>query len=155
LFARQLRAFQQGLNETGYVEGRNVAIEYRWAEGKVDRLLPLAADLVSRRVAAIATSTDTAALATKAATTVDAVPVAFLIASDPVARGLVASLARPGRNLTGVTSLNIGVGPKRLEMMHELFPRATSAALLVNPANPTSFESITKETQAAARTLGL
>jgi putative tryptophan/tyrosine transport system substrate-binding protein len=151
LFARQVRAFQQGLSEMGYAEGRNVSIEYRWAEGQADRLLPLATDLVSRGVAVIATSTSDAALAAKKATTV--IPVVVLTAGDPVASGLVASLARPGGNVTGVTSLNIDVVPKRLELMHELISRAASIAVLVNPANPVNAERITKDCQAAARTL--
>jgi putative ABC transport system substrate-binding protein len=149
----QLRAFHQGLSEMGYAEGSNLAIEYRWAEGQPDRLRPLATELASRPVAVIATSTSVAALAAKAATTV--IPIVTLIAGDPIADGLVPSLNRPGGNLTGVTSLNIDVGPKRLEFLHELMPQATSAALLVNPANPAAAERMINATQAAARVLGV
>jgi putative tryptophan/tyrosine transport system substrate-binding protein len=153
LMARQLRAFQQGLNEAGYAEGRNVAIEYRWAGGQSDLLPVLAADLISHHVTAIATSTNPAALAAKAASTV--VPIVFLSAGDPVRSGIVSSLARPGGNLTGITSLNNDVASKRLELLHDLIPQATSLALLVNPANPTNSETHIKNSQAAARRLGL
>jgi putative tryptophan/tyrosine transport system substrate-binding protein len=150
----RMRAFHKGLSETGYVEGRNVAIEYRWANGQNDRLPPLAADLVGRQVTVLAAPGSTpAALAAKTATTT--VPIVFEIASDPVGLGLVASLARPGGNITGVTSLNAEVGPKRLELMHELVPTANVIGLLVNPTNPNLAEPTTKNLQAAARTLGL
>ena len=153
-WARRMRAFHQGLSETGYVEGRNVATEYRWAEGQNDRLPPLAADLVGRQVTVIAAPGSTpAALAARAATTT--IPIVFEVASDPVAIGLVASLARPGGNITGVTSLNAEVGPKRLELMHELVPTATVVGLLVNPTNPNLAEPTTRNLHAAARTLGL
>ena len=149
--ARELAAFQQGLREAGYVEGQNVVIEYRWAEGQYDRLPALAAQLIGRPVAAIvATGTDFATRAAKAATTT--IPIVFHTAGDPVQSGLVASLNRPGGNLTGVTSLNVEVGPKRLELMHELLPRATTIALLINPNNPNT-EAALRETQAAARIL--
>jgi putative tryptophan/tyrosine transport system substrate-binding protein len=150
--ARQLRAFQQGLNEAGYAEGRNVAIEYRWAGGQWDLLPVLAADLISHHVTALATSTDRAALAAKAASTV--VPIVFLSAGDPVRSGIVSSLARPGGNLTGITSLNGDLAPKRLELLHDLIPQATSLALLVNPANPNA-EARIKNSQEVARRLGL
>jgi putative ABC transport system substrate-binding protein len=154
LYADILRAFRQGLNETGFVEGRNVAIEFRWAEGQNDRLPALAADLVRRQVTVIAAPGSTpAALAAKAATTT--IPIVFQLGTDPVATGLVASLSRPGGNLTGVTSLNVEVGPKRVELLHELVPTATSIALLVNPTNPALALALSREVQAAGRTLGL
>jgi putative ABC transport system substrate-binding protein len=152
LFARQVHAFHQGLAELGYIESRNVTIEYRWAEGRVDRLEPLAADLVNRRVALIATSTDPAARAAKAATT--SVPIVYLSANDPVATGIIASLAHPGGNVTGVTSLNNGLVAKRLELLRELAPRATSAAFLINPNNPEVAERTTRDAQTAAHQLG-
>jgi putative ABC transport system substrate-binding protein len=152
-FANRLRAFHQGLSETGYVEGRNVAIEYRWAENQVNRLPALAADLVRRQVAVIATPGSTAAaLAAKAATA--SIPIVFQVATDPVAAGLVAGLDRPGGNLTGVTALLVEVGPKLLEMMYELVPAATTMALLVNPTDNPYLESQLRDLLAAARTLG-
>jgi len=145
-------AFLQGLGEAGYIEGRNVAIEYRWAEGQYDRLPAMAAELVQRQVAMIAAATTPAALAAKAATVT--IPIVFTIQGDPVQVGLVASLSRPGGNLTGATQLNVEVGPKLLELLHELVPTATVIALLVNPTNPNA-ERLSKDLQVAARTLGL
>ena len=148
----QLRAFHQGLSETGYVEGRNVAIEYRSSGGQNDRWPALAADLVRRQVAVIALGGLLAALAAKAATTT--IPIVFQMGVDPVAAGLVASLSRPGGNITGVSNLGMELGPKRLELLREMVPTATVFALLVNPANPNT-ETFTKEMQAAARVLGV
>jgi putative ABC transport system substrate-binding protein len=152
-YAPFLLAFHQGLKEAGYTAGENVAVEYRWAEDHYDRLPALAADLVSRRVAVIATPGNMpAALAAKAAT--KTIPIVFLVQGDPVAVGLVASLARPGGNLTGVTGLTSEVGPKRLEMLHAVIPTAT-IALLVNPKNPDLSEPQSQELQVAAGRLGL
>jgi putative tryptophan/tyrosine transport system substrate-binding protein len=154
LYAHVVRAFHQGLSETGYVEGRNVATEYRWAYGQNDRLPALAADLVRRQVAVIAAPASTpAALVAKAVTTT--IPIVFQTAADPVEVGLVASLNRPGGNLTGVATVGLEVGSKRLELLHEVVPTATVMALLVNPTSPSLAESTTKDAQAAARVLGL
>jgi putative tryptophan/tyrosine transport system substrate-binding protein len=152
VWASRLRAFHRGLSETGFVEGRNVAVEYRWAEGQNDRMPGLAADLVHRQVAVIAATGTTEALTAKAATTT--IPIVFTIAADPISSGLVASLNRPGGNLTGVTVLAVEVGPKKLELLRELVPRATVIALLVNPTNSNA-EAQSRDLQAVARTLGL
>jgi putative tryptophan/tyrosine transport system substrate-binding protein len=152
-YAPFLPGFHQGLKEAGYTEGRNVAVEYRWAEDRYDRLPALAADLVDRHVTVIAAPVTPAALAAKAATTT--IPIVFLVGGDPVAIGLVASLARPGGNLTGVTNLTAQVGPKRLELLHALVPTAITVALLVNPSSPELAEPQSQELQVAARSLGL
>jgi putative ABC transport system substrate-binding protein len=153
-FAGRLRAFGQGLSETSYIEGKNVAIEYRWAENQYDRFPALLADLVRRNVTVITAVTGTPpALAAKAATTT--IPIVFVTGRDPVALGLVASLNRPGGNLTGVSTLTVELGPKQLEVLRELVPTATIIALLVNPTNPTNAERLSRDLQAAARILGL
>jgi putative tryptophan/tyrosine transport system substrate-binding protein len=152
-FASRVAAFRQGLGEAGYAEGRNVAIEFRWAEGRHDRLPDLAADLVARQVTVIvAPGGAPAALAAKSATT--SIPIVFEMGADPIAIGLVASLARPGGNLTGVSSLNVEVTPKRLEILHEAIPTGTLVAVLLNPTSPTA-DSQLKQLQQAARTLAL
>jgi putative tryptophan/tyrosine transport system substrate-binding protein len=152
-FATRLAAFRRGLQEVGYSEGQNVAIEYRWAEGKDDRLPNMAAELVHRRVNVLAAPGGvSAALAAKVATAT--IPIVFETGADPVGVGLVGSFSRPGGNITGVTSLNIEVGPKRFEILRELLPAASAVALLVNPTNPNSQPIITESRQ-AARALGL
>jgi putative ABC transport system substrate-binding protein len=152
-FASRIAAFRQGLGETGYAEGRNVAIEFRWAEGRHDRLPGLAADLVAHQVAVIvAPGGAPAAIAAKTATT--SIPIVFEMGADPIAIGLVASLNRPGGNLTGVSSLNVEVTPKRLEILHEAIPTGAVVAILLNPTSPTA-DSQLKQLQEAARTLAL
>jgi putative ABC transport system substrate-binding protein len=152
-FEYVVRAFRQGLGESGYVESQNILIEYRWAEGHLDRMPAMAAELVGRRVTAIVAGGNAAAVAAKAATTT--IPIAFQTGTDPIEDGLVATLNRPGGNLTGVTSMNVQLGPKLLELLRELVPTATVFAVLVNPANPTQTETLTKDLEVAARTLGL
>jgi putative ABC transport system substrate-binding protein len=152
-YAGILSAFLKGLGETGYVEGRNVAIEYRWAENRPDRLPAMMADLVQRKVAVIAATSTPAALAAKAATTT--IPIVFETGSDPVQLGLVSGLNRPGGNVTGVTFLAQEVVPKSLELLRELLPTARVIALLVNPADPALAEANTSDALAAAHTLGL
>jgi putative ABC transport system substrate-binding protein len=144
--------FFQGLKETGYVEGQNVAIEYRWAENQYDRLPALAADLVRRRVAVIVSSGTPAAVRAKAATTT--IPIVFVTGADPVALGLVASLNRPGANLTGIVTLSSELAPKQLQLLRELIPNAPAFGVLADPAFPDT-QSIIADLQAAARNLGL
>jgi len=151
-WVRPLSAFRQGLSEVGYVEGRNVAIEYRWADYQYGRLPALVADLIRRPVNVIAATGTPVALAAKAATA--SIPIVFTTSSDPVQFGLVASLNRPGANVTGATQLNVEVGPKRLELLHELVPAATVMALLVNSANA-SAELLVESLQSAARGFGM
>jgi putative ABC transport system substrate-binding protein len=152
--AIRLRAFREGLSTAGYVEGQNINIEYRWAEAYTGRLPELAARFVEEQVAVLVTAGGTsAALAAKAATA--SIPIVFGIAADPVDLGLVASLNRPGGNVTGVTSLNIEVAPKRLELLHELLPSVTTMGLLVNPAVPALAAPVSRISQAAAHSLGL
>jgi len=154
IWADRVAAFRKGLNETGYVEGRNVAIEYRWAEGQNERLPALAADLVQRQVSVLVALGGTAsALAAKNATA--AIPIVFRMATDPVESGLVVSLSRPGGNITGVTTMGVELGSKQLELLHELAPAASVIALLVNPTNPTITQIQSREVPAAARKLGL
>src|SRR6476660_4142160 len=150
---RSLQAFKRGLAESGYVEDRNVTIEYRWADDEYDRLPALAVELVKRRVAVLVAAGSPTALPAKAATTV--IPIVFMIGSDPVELGLVASLNRPGGNLTGVAYLNVEVAPKRLELLHEFVPTAKSIALLINSANPVTAAAQVKELQAVVPTLGV
>ena len=151
-YAPFMTALHRGLNETGYVEGKNLAIEYRWAEGRYDRLPALAADLVGRKVDVIATFAMPPALAAKNAT--PTIPIVFAVGTDPVEEGLVASLARPGGNLTGISVLAIELMSKRLQLVSELVPQASVIALLVNPNNA-SAEPVIREVQEAARAKGV
>jgi len=154
LYAERLHAFRQGLRDAGYVEGQNVEIEYRWAVGENDRLPSLAANLVHHNVAMIVSAGGVpSALAAKAATAT--IPIVFAVAVDPVQTGLVAALNRPGGNLTGVVSSNVETGPKRLELLHQVLPKASSFALLVDPTNPTVADALSGVVQKAASTLGL
>ena len=152
-YAARIAAFRKGLAEIGFVEGKNVAIEFRHADGHYDRLPAMAADLVRRQVAVIVAIGASAALPAKAATTT--VPIVFSTSGDPVALGLVASLARPGGNITGTARLNVEAGAKRLQLLHEMVPAATIFSLLVNPTNTALAEPQSKDTEAAARTFGL
>jgi putative ABC transport system substrate-binding protein len=149
----RLPAFWRGLNESGYIEGQNVAIEHRWAEGQYDRFPALAADLVYRGVAVIVTPGPSQAFAAKAATST--IPIVFELGVDPVQSGLVASINQPGGNITGVSLLNAELAGKRLDLLHELLPTAAVVALLVNPANSSNAELETTSLQDAAHALGL
>ena len=151
--ASYLAGFHEGLREGGFIEGQNVTIEYRWANGQYQRLPELAADLVRRHVALIAAGSTPAALAAKAATTT--IPIVFEMAGDPVRIGLVAGLDRPGGNVTGVANMNIQMTPKRLQLLHEVVPSAKVMALLVNPANSTVAETQSREAFSVAPTLGV
>jgi putative ABC transport system substrate-binding protein len=151
--ARHAAAFAKGLSEPGYIEGQNAVIEYHWLSGQNDRLTALMGDLVRRRVAAIATLGDPSTLAAKAATTT--IPIAFGFSGDPVGHGLVASLARPGGNATGINFFTSEVLAKRLGLLHELVPKAVRVALLVNPTNAASTESALRDVPEAARAIGL
>jgi putative tryptophan/tyrosine transport system substrate-binding protein len=151
-YSKYLAAFRDGLKESGYVEGQNVAIEYRWAEGRYDRLPDMAADLVRRQVSVIAANTP-ANLIAKAATST--IPIVFTTAGDPVQLGLVASLSRPGGNTTGVSQLNVEIGPKRLELAHQLMPSATVVGILLNPGDPLRAAKLLKDAESAAARLGL
>jgi putative ABC transport system substrate-binding protein len=153
-YAPHVASFRQGLKEMGYIEGQNVAIEFRWAEGKNEQLRPLADDLVRREVSVIAVVGSTpAALAAKTATTT--IPIVFAFGADPVKLGLVTSLNQPGGNVTGTTTLSAELGPKQLELLHELTPTASNMAFLVNPTSPALAESQSTSLHAAARRLGL
>ena len=145
--------FRRGLREMGFVEGQNVVVEYRWAEAHYERLPDLAADLISRRVAVIAATSTPAALAAKKATTT--IPIVFTTGSDPVEVGLVTNIARPGGNVTGLTQITMELGPKRVELLHQLVPKATVLALAVNPKNPAVAKVQIQDAQDAARALGL
>ena len=146
-------AFRQGLNKAGYIEGRNVSIEYRWAEGDYDRLPQMAADLVHRKVSVIASVLSVAGLAAKAATST--IPIVFVTGTDPIREGLVPALNRPGGNVTGVTFFVALLGAKRLGLLHDVLPAAKTIGLLINPTNHIVSENYLKDTQTAARTLGL
>jgi putative ABC transport system substrate-binding protein len=153
-FADRVRAFRKGLGETSHVEGQNVTVEYHWLEGQFDRLPALMADLVRRRVAVIATPAfSVAAIAAKAATST--IPIVFRVGDDPVKLGLVASLARPGGNVTGFNSFSSEVAAKRLQLLHQLVPKAVRVAVLINPADGPVAEAYTRQVQEAARSTGL
>jgi len=153
-YTERLRGFRQGLKEAGFIEGENVAIEYRWAENQLDRLPALATDLVRRRVAVVvALGSPNLAMVAKAATTT--IPIVFLVGEDPVRFGLVASLARPGGNITGINLFNNEINAKRLTLLRELIPTAVRAAVLVNPTNASIAETTAKDVETAAHALGL
>jgi putative tryptophan/tyrosine transport system substrate-binding protein len=151
-YAYLAAAFRQGLSDLGFVDGQNVTIEYRWAAGQYDRLSEMAADLVRREVAVIAVNTPAVIPAKRATSTI---PIVFFTAADPVEAGFVASLNRPGGNLTGISGFNVEIGPKRLELLYELVPNATTIALLVNPNNVAVTGRLTRDVEAGARNLGL
>ena len=148
-----LRAFRLGLKATGFIEGQNLAVEYRWAEGRNDKLPELTADLVRRQVAVIVAPTTSSVLAAKTAT--KTIPIVFFTAGDPIDLGLVTSLSRPDSNLTGATTLTLEVGPKWLQLMREMVPNANSLALLINPTSPNLAETQSRDLQAAARSQGV
>src|SRR5262245_48902950 len=152
-YAERLRAFRLGLKSIGFIEGQNVTVEYRWAEGRNDKLLELTADLVRRQVKVIVAPTTPSVLAAKVAT--KTIPIVFFVAGDPVDLGLVANLNRPDGNLTGATTLTLEVGPKWLQLLHEMVPNATSLALLINPTSPNLADAQTRDLQTAARSRGL
>jgi putative ABC transport system substrate-binding protein len=152
-FPDRLRGFRQGLKDTGYVEGENVMILYRFAENQIDRLSAMAGDLVTGRVAVITAANSPPALAAKVATTT--IPIVFITPEDPVRLGLVTTLAKPGGNVTGINLLSGELAAKRLELLRELVPRAARVAVLVNPANPSTTETTLKDVEAAARSMGL
>ena len=154
LYSERLRNFRRGLQEEGYVEGQNVAIEYRWAEGQNERLPVLAAELVRRQLAVLVAGGGTpSALAAQAATAT--IPIVFAVAVDPIEAGLVVSLNRPGGNMTGVTNMNVDIGSKRLELLHEVLPTATNFGVLIDPTNAALSEEFVRVLQSAARTLGV
>ena len=152
-YADRLRAFRLGLKSTGFAEGQNVAIEYRWAEGRNDRLPELTADLVHSQVTVIVAPTTPSVLAAKAAT--KTIPIVFFTAGDPIDLGLVTSLRRPDGNLTGATTLTLEVGQKWVQLLHEMVPKATSLALLINPTSPNLAKAQSSNLQTAADSLGL